>query len=848
MKKLLVAAACVSALLAQGDEFTASVDPTPSADGMGVYYKWTADGTFHVPAGGMKFDILLVGGGGAGGFCRGGGGGGGGVIYEQGVTLAEGDYTVTVGAGGVPDKWTKDTHPNPNSQNCFEQVKSSETTCGGNSVLTLSGTAVLTAIGGGGGGSFVNNNTGASEGWGGGSGGGSAGKSAVCPSGTDGQGFAGGGGGGAVNNDNVSGGGGGAGAAGVTPNSSNASGNGGNGFECSITGLPVYYGGGGGAGAYENRTSGQGGLGGGGNGGSKKDANEGMTVGVDGLGGGGGGASGSGNKWEYCGGASGGSGVVILREAAASRPRIGEVTGELDGYNLVVSATLEDLGTDPEGTEDASSCKVFFGYGTDPDQIVLEEVESEWTLSKPTWTYRTSDLAHYTTFYWKVSVTNNLGYGIMSDSTGSVLVGGEGQPLPGIASFEDVTIGYTEDNKLCSADPYLAIDGNLSSRVDCGGETGYPLVYDVGEPKRVGVFQMVFPGELSGYLDRMRGLMVYGSNDRTNWSKLTSQAEVGLELAAGVWLEYPILNPGNYRYYKVGGLKYSNIAEMRFVSEDMSLSVDPPALWASTDLGAADDAEGVTIKGELVNSPSEETEIYGYIAKDDYDFNEAAWAANGTKFTVEGDFKTGDAFTTKVPVAGKGRFYVRLFAKAGEEKTSAYRTWSFVAGGKAVTVPAYLSHDYLSKWYDGNIGNYADVNDAASIIFDLSNVPASDYVAAVRVWPRSTGNNFVEWIRHRPMRVWVSYKGEITGSGKTLVENREVFMLDSETGTQWSLAVPYFNDAVVSLARLEELLLDLGKKERHPKYIKIDNIVLNNLNELELRTLRELGGMYLIIK
>ena len=352
MKKLLLAFAACAAMCG------ASAEPVGSlkAEGEGLtfkeqgafeIYQWEgadSTGTFTVPEGGATVDLLLVGGGGAGGFCRGGGGGGGGVIYKQSYALDAGSYTVTVGAGGVPDRWTKDTRPNPNSQNCYEQVKSSETTCGGNSVLTLSGEAVQTAIGGGGGGSFVNGKTGDSEGWGGGSGGGSAGKSATCPSGTDGQGFAGGGGGGAVNNDNVSGGGGGAGAAGVTPNSTNASGNGGDGIECSITGSPVYYGGGGGGGAYEDRTPGQGGQGGGGNGGYKKSANEGMTAGVDGLGGGGGGASGSGNKWEYCIGAPGGSGVVIVRyqKAGAMALNVQVDAGNARELDVTASVTASD--------------------------------------------------------------------------------------------------------------------------------------------------------------------------------------------------------------------------------------------------------------------------------------------------------------------------------------------------------------------------------------------------------------------------------------------------------------------------------------------------------------------------
>jgi hypothetical protein len=48
-----------------------------------------------------KCDILVIGGGGGGGGDIGGGGGAGGVVYQKGVILASGTYTITVGLGGA---------------------------------------------------------------------------------------------------------------------------------------------------------------------------------------------------------------------------------------------------------------------------------------------------------------------------------------------------------------------------------------------------------------------------------------------------------------------------------------------------------------------------------------------------------------------------------------------------------------------------------------------------------------------------------------------------------------------------------------------------------------------------
>ncbi len=60
---------------------------------------FTSSGTFttKVP---LKCDILVVAGGAGGGGRAGGGGGAGGFVYYSAKTLAAGDYTVVVGAGG----------------------------------------------------------------------------------------------------------------------------------------------------------------------------------------------------------------------------------------------------------------------------------------------------------------------------------------------------------------------------------------------------------------------------------------------------------------------------------------------------------------------------------------------------------------------------------------------------------------------------------------------------------------------------------------------------------------------------------------------------------------------------
>lgn len=229
-------------------------------------------------------EVLLVGGGGGGGTTNqygAGGGGAGGVIHRQGVFLNEGTYDIVVGAGGEIGADGQD-----------------------------SSAFGFRALGGGAG----SNAGSTSAGHSGGSGGGAAyypggqypyfpGATAVGAS----YGNMGHNGGGTANPYGA-GGGGGAGAPGepsAEPSADAASipGNGGDGYPCSITGAETWYGGGG-TGYRGNssnvRNTAVGGRGGGGES-VAVDGDRLPGPGTDGLGGGG------------CGGAKGGSGVVIVR-------------------------------------------------------------------------------------------------------------------------------------------------------------------------------------------------------------------------------------------------------------------------------------------------------------------------------------------------------------------------------------------------------------------------------------------------------------------------------------------------------------------------------------------------------
>ena len=267
----------------------------------GIQYRvhtFTSVGTssFQVLRGG-DVEYLIVAGGGGGGRGEGmpggdgaGGGGAGGLIQGQIMVNAQ-SYVVSVGIGGTGSTAINQTGGN-----------------GGNSIFTS-----ITAIGGGGGGSDANGGIG-STGGSGGSGGGAGAVYLTSTFGgikTEGQGNNGGD---SPSSFRSGGGGGGAGSVGQTSSSSNG-GSGGNGISSDISGASLSYSGGGGGGSPGSEgVGGVGGTGVGGTGGNK--ATSVPSAGQTNTGGGGGGGSGYGTSQDaniYSIGASGGSGIVIIR-------------------------------------------------------------------------------------------------------------------------------------------------------------------------------------------------------------------------------------------------------------------------------------------------------------------------------------------------------------------------------------------------------------------------------------------------------------------------------------------------------------------------------------------------------
>jgi len=262
-------------------------------DGTYWYHAFLSSGSF-TPQTALSCDVLVVAGGGGGGFNTGAGGGGAGglLTFTSQALTANTTQLVTVGAGGAGGTSTNGA-------------------AGGNSSFG----SLTAAIGGGyGAGSWdATYRAGGNGGSGGGASSGNTGYGGA--SGGTGTSAQGNNGGATSGRPSAGGGGGGAGAVGADA-ANGAGGNGGNGVNtystwatATSTGVSGYYAGGGGGSDYPSGY-GVGGAGGGGNGGAYGSTSP--TAGTANTGSGGGaGQNGSGNGY----GASGGSGIVIIRYA-----------------------------------------------------------------------------------------------------------------------------------------------------------------------------------------------------------------------------------------------------------------------------------------------------------------------------------------------------------------------------------------------------------------------------------------------------------------------------------------------------------------------------------------------------
>ena len=209
---------------------SASGGDSTGTDGKYKYHIFNQDGTFAVgsASAGSQVEYLVIAGGGGGSSSRGGGGGGAGGYRTGRLSIASGDYAITVGAAGVGG-----TYPTSHGDSGGESTFSTITSVGGGYGGEYSPGGVDGAVGGSGGGGGANYGTG--------------GAASSSPSG---QGYAGG-----TSSGNSGGGGGGSSSVGAN-DSGDTRAAGGNGTASSITGTSVIRAAGGKGSAWSATTAG----------------------------------------------------------------------------------------------------------------------------------------------------------------------------------------------------------------------------------------------------------------------------------------------------------------------------------------------------------------------------------------------------------------------------------------------------------------------------------------------------------------------------------------------------------------------------------------------------------------
>lgn len=318
--------------------------------------KFNANGSWKVPTGVTRIDVVAVGAGGAGGGGAGtnsapGGGGGGEVLETLGISVTAGTViSASVGTGGIGGGAASDA--------------SASTNGGSTTVTGTNSFASITARGGGAGATwrYVAPSPGYAQPAGtgnsvaGGGGGHAQIATRVAAPGAGGVSTGGTASSGSTGDTQVGGGGGGAGGNGVNASGS-AAGNGGPGKNSVILGTLL---GGGGGGA---KRTGTGAIGVGFNGGGAGGVGAAGIPGTANTGGGGGGSGGA------LDGANGGSGVVAIRFAMTdqtvaftSTAPTGLIYGTSTTYNPTISATASEAsGTITVDSSSSAVCSISAG-------------------------------------------------------------------------------------------------------------------------------------------------------------------------------------------------------------------------------------------------------------------------------------------------------------------------------------------------------------------------------------------------------------------------------------------------------------------------------------------------------
>lgn len=119
---------------------------------------------------------------------------------------------------------------------------------------------------------------------------------------------------------------------------------------------------------------------------------------------------------------------------------------------------------------------------------------------------------------------------------------------------------YSNSVNAASVDTYKAVDGDNSTRwQQLDGATGVYFVFYNPNALKVSNLNI---RNLDGWNYAITGYTIYGSNDNSNWTTITSGTNSVITASANWDISIPEANKGFYKYYKIYASSVSVVAEI----------------------------------------------------------------------------------------------------------------------------------------------------------------------------------------------------------------------------------------------------------------------------------------------
>ena len=411
------------------------------------------------------------------------------------------------------------------------------------------------------------------------------------------------------------------------------------------------------------------------------------------------------------------------------------------------------------------------------------------------------------------------------------------------------TGGGSARNVQWAKDWFLAFDGDTVSFPNITAVNTIKL--DAGTPRTLSGIRVMTWSGANNQANAYKNLSFWGSADGTTWTELGGQG--GQTMSYGTWVSYTPASAGPFRYFEIRSCALGWITEAEFYSADDMVETMQPVAWADASLGAADRAGGVRFSGTLAHAAAGSAEVVVYVANKDFGDDAAAWAANGSRHSA-GTVASGASWTLDVPLQA-GLWHARAFAVSGGGASASQRTETFAVGATPVFPPAYVSYGGSSKarfQYDGDVSTHGDENNANWIVLDVRNLvnAAGKEIRPVslKLWAGLNAQvPYLAWLWARGTVVEASWDDAAwSGTALSGVTQRTVSQA-SDPGVTWTRVADATGNTEI-LSQVYEVALPDSFLRKPPKFLRVRNVTLSYLAEVEVRALRPSDGTVVLVK